>query len=104
MANEKNLDLIDRKSALEAICMYCCAGSQDDCPDGRCVDYRIISDLPKVNAVVHGCWVHSDYASHWKAKDKCGVCGFYEKDHRDLSHYHYCPNCGADMKTGGEQP
>lgn len=48
MESQKPLDLIDRNAALEAICMYCCAGNQDDCPEGRCVDYQLIADLPKI--------------------------------------------------------
>ena len=54
--------------------------------------------IPAVDAVevVHGEWV-SRLAKHWKGKDECGECGFHERDHRDLSHYNYCPNCGAKM-------
>lgn len=52
MQQKNDLDLIDRKSALEAICMYCCAGNYDDCPDGRCVDYQLIANLPKVDVPV----------------------------------------------------
>ena len=65
---------------------------------------RIVEDMQAVvdshtieaEPVRHGEWI-SRYAKHWKGKDECGECGFHEKDHSDLSHYKYCPNCGAKM-------
>jgi membrane protease subunit (stomatin/prohibitin family) len=65
--------------------------------------YMIVQEAPAVEAVPvrHGRWV-SRYAKHWKGKDECGECGFHEKDHRDLSHMKYCPNCGAKMNKEAE--
>lgn len=48
-----------------------------------------------------GEWI-SRFARHWKGRDECSRCGFHEKDHRDLSHYNYCPKCGARMKKDGD--
>ncbi len=33
--------------------------------------------------------------------DKCSVCGF-EHYGSSISHYHYCPNCGARMVCDAE--
>jgi hypothetical protein len=54
-------------------------------------------DAPKVVPVVHGRWVHTDLASHWYGKDECSACTYHENDRSDLSHFNYCPNCGAKM-------
>ena len=66
--------------------------------------YDMGYQMGKHDAVRHGRWV-SRFPKHWKGKDECGECGFHEKDHRDLSHYKYCPNCGAmmDAKNDDEQ-
>lgn len=69
-----------------------CSVSGEHCTDGPCD----CEDLVEFEPVRHGVWV-SRFAKHWKGKDECGKCGFHEKDHRDLSHYKYCPNCGVKM-------
>lgn len=51
--------------------------------------------------VVHGRWIHTDLASHWYGKDECSECTYHEYDRSDLTHFRYCPNCGAKM-DGGE--
>ena len=48
-----------------------------------------------------GEWI-SRLPRHWKGKDECSRCGYHEKDHRDLSHHNYCPNCGARMGKDGD--
>ena len=53
-----------------------------------------------VAPVRHGRWVHTDLASHWHGKDECSECTYHEHDRRDLSHFRYCPNCGAKMDGG----
>ena len=74
-----------------------------DCEDrDRCGSPDVFCDVHSMPAadvapVVRGEWI-SRFAKHWKGKDECGECGFHERDHRDLSHYNYCPNCGADMR------
>ena len=47
--------------------------------------------------VMYGRWVHTDLAAHWHGKDECSECAYHEHDRRDLSHFNYCPNCGAKM-------
>lgn len=63
---------------------------------------EILDDIPTVNVapVVHGRWIHTDLASHWYGKDECSECTYHEQDRSDLSHFRYCPNCGAKMDGG----
>ena len=55
-----------------------------------------------VAPVRHGRWIHTDLAAHWYGKDECSECTYHEHDRRDLSHFNYCPNCGAKMDGGDE--
>lgn len=57
----------------------------------------------KISRVRNGKWIHTDLAAHWLGKDECSECTYHEKDRRDLSHFNYCPNCGAIMDLKGEQ-
>ena len=50
----------------------------------------------------HGRWIHTDLAAHWYGKDECSECTYHEHDRRDLSHFNFCPNCGAKMDGGDE--
>ena len=59
--------------------------------------YIEIIQAAGVAQVQHGRWVHTDYAIHWTAKDECSECTYHALDRNDLSHYNYCPNCGAKM-------
>lgn len=67
--------------SLENICMY--------------------GDPPSdVRPIVHGKWI--ECFEDWRkqiAGDKCSACGF-EHYGTNISHYHFCPNCGADMRGG----
>ena len=59
----------------------------------------ILDETPTVDAapVVHGRWVQC--FEDWRKQiegDKCSACGF-EHYGNGISHYHYCPNCGAKM-------
>ncbi len=63
---------------------------------------RAILDAPAADVapVRHGRWIHTDLAAHWLGKDACSECTYHEKDRSDLSHFNYCPNCGAKMNGG----
>lgn len=54
---------------------------------------------PTIDAepVKHGRWIHTDAAASWDAKDECSVCHYATVDRINLSHFNYCPNCGAKM-------
>ena len=60
---------------------------------------KILNQFPAADVapVRHGKWLHTDYALHWTAKDECSECTYHALDRDDLSHYNYCPNCGAKM-------
>ena len=49
-----------------------------------------------------GEWIHTDKANHWFGKDECNQCHYHDCERIDLSHFNYCPNCGAKMKGGAE--
>ena len=53
--------------------------------------------LQKACKVKHGKWIHTNEAFHWEAKDECSECRWHTKKRVDLSHFNYCPNCGARM-------
>ena len=63
------------------------------------VDVSDIEEAPTIEAepLRHGRWVHTNYAIHWTAKDECSECTYHALDRNDLSHYNYCPHCGAKM-------
>ena len=71
--------------------------SREDAAD--CIRYMDAADVAPVR---HGRWVHTDLASHWHGKDECSECTYHEYDRRDLSHFRYCPNCGARMDEVSE--
>lgn len=63
---------------------------------------NIIYEIPTADVaeVRHGKWVHTDYAMHWLGKDECSECTYHTSDRDDLSHFNFCPNCGAKMDKG----
>lgn len=68
---------------------------------GECVK---IGDAPAADVapVVHGRW--EQCFEDWRKQiegDECSACGFQHYG-VSVSHYHYCPNCGAKM-DGGEE-
>lgn len=83
-----------------------CAGHTVEYADGwkSCIQW--LKSLPKedVRPVVRGKWEeHSSMIDSYKRCSKCGVVMpiaeipswlYYNLD--------YCPNCGADMREGGE--
>ena len=63
---------------------------------------RETSDTPAADVapVVHGRWLHTDWAYHWTSLDKCSVCDYHDEKRQHLGNYSYCPNCGAKMDGG----
>lgn len=64
--------------------------------------FAVVRDFPPadVRPIVHGKWI--ECFEDWRkqiAGDKCSACGF-EHYGTNISHYHFCPNCGADMRGG----
>ena len=106
MANEKRL--IDANALLATMKeMYC-----DGCKNHNGVRCRAcefdscmsdIEDAPTVDAVevVHGRWervIPTKSAAKWSTKVSCSAC-----HKQGYTHHKFCPNCGADMRDGGNE-
>ena len=67
--------------------------------DGWNAAVKILKEAPAadVQAVKHGKWklCYEDLRMQI-AGDECSACGFQHYG-TCISHYHYCPNCGARM-------
>lgn len=72
--------------------------------DGWNAAVKILKEAPvaDVQAVKHGKWklCYEDWRMQI-AGDECSACGFQHYG-TCISHYHYCPNCGAKMNGGKE--
>lgn len=70
--------------------------------DGWNAAVKILKKAPAadVQAVKHGKWklCYEDWRMQI-AGDECSACGFQHYG-TCISHYHYCPNCGAKMDGG----
>lgn len=70
--------------------------------DGWNAAVKILKEAPAVDvqAVKHGKWklCYEDWRMQI-AGDECSACGFQHYG-ACISHYHYCPNCGAKMDGG----
>ncbi len=68
--------------------------------DGWNAAVKILKEAPAadVQAVKHGKWklCYEDWRMQI-AGDECSACGFQHYG-TCISHYHYCPNCGAKME------
>ena len=105
MANEKRLDLIDRKALGIGRCN----------PDAFPLQNRgyvagwngvisLLEQAPTVDAVemVHGRWIFEAAVDEGRADYKCSVCDYDDTFYCNLidAFYNYCPNCGASMRDG----
>ena len=68
------------------------------CENGECYSPDM-SKIPTADVVEvkHGYW--KECFEDWRkqiAGDECSACGFQHYG-TSISHYHYCPNCGAKM-------
>lgn len=63
---------------------------------------KLMEEAPTADVVEvkHGEWIHTDNANRWTGKDECSECTYHTWDREDLSHYNYCPHCGAKMDGG----
>jgi rubrerythrin len=105
-------EYIDREAAKKMHCDICmekfvCYREKESCPERRAFDRIPAAD---VRPVVHGKWIEQE---EWTGVEafgikemvvgswKCSVCGFLV----DVSEgdFHYCPNCGADMREEKKQ-
>jgi hypothetical protein len=65
-----------------------------------CVEAVKFTPTADVVKVKHGEWTHTDKADRWHSKDECSECHYHTFDRIDLTHFNYCPNCGAKMDGG----
>ena len=97
MANEKRLDVIDRRALLATMCKEADKYNTDH----LFIDVIVyeIEHAPTVDAapVVHGRWIK---VHEWCGVEvlKCSVCG---REHPRLPTA-YCCDCGAKMDGGNE--
>jgi hypothetical protein len=70
--------------------------------DGWNAAVKILKEAPvaDVQEIKHGKWklCYEDWRRQI-AGDECSACGFQHYG-TCISHYHYCPNCGAKMDGG----
>lgn len=90
-------DYISRKEAIARVCHVLA----DHICETQALHVLNEITAADVRPVVHGEWIEcfEDFRQQI-AGDKCSACGF-EHYGTNISHYHFCPNCGADMR--GEQ-
>lgn len=72
--------------------------------DGWNAAVKILKEAPAadVQEIKHGEWklCYEDWRMQI-AGDECSACGFQHYG-TCISHYHYCPNCGAKMDGGAK--
>ena len=94
-------DLIKRADAIEAVCRDCTIETKNNCKEeGYCYEVQNLMALPSAEAV-NGEWVERE---DWNGDYyyDCSVCGesFVLCDGTpSMNLYHFCPNCGADMRA-----
>lgn len=89
-------DLIDRQSAIDAVCNDNCGG-HDGCKwyPSSCDSIKALFDIPSAEPErKKGKWIKTDEKEEWYGDIyKCSVCGYRLIDANEK----YCPNCGARM-------
>ena len=98
---EELVGWLTRPSGFRASCEDCGEdGEEIDCLD--CILEDAIKEAPAVDVqeIKHGKWklCYEDWRRQI-AGDECSACGFQHYG-TCISHYHYCPNCGAKMDGG----
>lgn len=97
-------DHISREAAIEAVCCACsmegdfhkCVGYPQN---SEWCEYMVsLRSIPAadVRPVVRGRWIK--YAPHNSDMMTCSECEKYWILDGDQYDYHFCPNCGADMR------
>lgn len=104
---DKVAEYIDKAEVLKLVEKYspingCGEGHYSGVAD--CIGEEI-EDIPPADVapVIHARWelCYDDYRQQI-AGDKCSACGF-EHYGCGISHYHYCPNCGAKMDESEDE-
>jgi predicted RNA-binding Zn-ribbon protein involved in translation (DUF1610 family) len=92
-------DYISREETLKRLCKDVCNVSDCQCDEIRCEEWFVIHDIPAadVRSVRRGKWIK--YAPHNSDMMTCSECEQYWILDGDQYDYHFCPNCGADMRA-----
>ena len=71
-----------------------CNDIEEQIKELGCIDFIARADVQEIK---HGEWklCYEDWRMQI-AGDECSACGFQHYG-TCISHYHYCPNCGAKM-------
>ena len=71
-----------------------CNDIEEQIKELGCIDFIARADVQEIK---HGKWklCYEDWRMQI-AGDECSACGFQHYG-TCISHYHYCPNCGAKM-------
>ena len=74
-----------------------CNDIEEQIKELGCMDFIARADVQEIK---HGKWklCYEDWRMQI-AGDECSACGFQHYG-TCISHYHYCPNCGAKMDGG----
>ena len=74
-----------------------CNDIEEQIKELGCMDFIARADVQEIK---HGEWklCYEDWRMQI-AGDECSACGFQHYG-TCISHYHYCPNCGAKMDGG----
>ena len=74
-----------------------CNDIEEQIKELGCIDFIARADVQEIK---HGEWklCYEDWRMQI-AGDECSACGFQHYG-TCISHYHYCPNCGAKMDGG----
>lgn len=99
-------EYIDREAAVKAFNNFdagrACSTHSTLLTPEEFAEYLYELPTADVAPVVHGRWLHTDWAYHWTSLDKCSVCDYHDEKRQHLGNYSYCPNCGAKMDGGAE--
>jgi rubrerythrin len=93
-------DLIKREDAIDALYLAIRAESKKDCYTSMLLAEEMGNNILSVEPErKKGTWKPDESGNvYWI----CSVCGFASEASGANILYHYCPNCGADMRGGHE--
>jgi rubredoxin len=95
-------ECIEREAAYDAIKLEE-SGDSSDFNEGLIAAMNAIDSIPAadVHPVVRGKWIDRDddyYGWNMWACSACGEEFVLTEGTPDMNDYHFCPNCGADMR------
>lgn len=92
-------DFISRQAAINTVFSMCCRWDTDDQNDLKNMLLTAFQDLPAAQERKKGKWIEPASADVYK----CSVCEEFTTLEVPRLFYHFCPNCGAEMKGEGDE-